>query len=83
MGKTGYEISALSFGASSLGGVFHEIDEGKAIKAVHKSTRRRGLHTTGSALAEFRTPSIQSIHLFLEQADPVVNRDVYYLHFDD
>jgi aryl-alcohol dehydrogenase-like predicted oxidoreductase len=35
LGKTGYEISALSFGASSLGGVFHEIDEGKAIKAVH------------------------------------------------
>jgi len=35
LGRTGYEISALSFGASSLGGVFHEIDEGKAIEAVH------------------------------------------------
>ncbi|MEY4778065.1 MAG: hypothetical protein RIS13_813 [Bacteroidota bacterium] len=35
LGKTGYEISAISFGASSLGGVFHEIDEHKAIEAVH------------------------------------------------
>jgi len=35
LGKTGYEISAISFGASSLGGVFHEINEQKAIEAVH------------------------------------------------
>ncbi len=34
MGNTGLEVSALSFGASSLGGVFHEIDEGRAIEAV-------------------------------------------------
>ena len=29
------KVSQLSFGASSLGGVFHEIDEGKAIEAVY------------------------------------------------
>ena len=27
IGKTGMKVSALSFGASSLGGVFHEINE--------------------------------------------------------
>lgn len=35
IGNTGMEVSALSFGASSLGGVFHDIDEGRAIEAVH------------------------------------------------
>ena len=34
LGKTGLSVSALSFGASSLGGVFHDIDEGRAIEAV-------------------------------------------------
>ena len=34
LGQTGLEVSALSFGASSLGGVFHDIDEGRAIEAV-------------------------------------------------
>ncbi len=34
LGKTGLRVSALSFGASSLGGVFHSIDEGSAIDAV-------------------------------------------------
>ncbi|MBQ6189364.1 MAG: aldo/keto reductase [Bacteroidaceae bacterium] len=34
LGKTGLMVSPLSFGASSLGGVFHDIDEGRAIEAV-------------------------------------------------
>ena len=34
LGKTGLKVSRLSFGASSLGGVFHDIDEGRAIDAV-------------------------------------------------
>ena len=34
LGKTGLQVSALSFGASSLGGVFHTIDEGRAIETV-------------------------------------------------
>lgn len=29
IGKTGMKVSALSFGASSLGGVFHDIKEKK------------------------------------------------------
>ena len=35
LGKTGLEISALSFGASSLGGVFKPVDESVAIRTVH------------------------------------------------
>lgn len=34
IGKTGMYVSNLSFGASSLGGVFHDIDETKCIEAV-------------------------------------------------
>jgi len=34
LGKTGMNVSILSFGASSLGGVFHDIDEKKGIDAV-------------------------------------------------
>lgn len=35
IGKTGMKVSSLSFGASSLGGVFHEINENKALEAVY------------------------------------------------
>ncbi len=34
IGKTGMKVSALSFGASSLGGVFHAVNENRAIDAV-------------------------------------------------
>lgn len=35
IGKTGMKVSSLSFGASSLGGVFHDIKEKDAIEAVY------------------------------------------------
>ncbi len=35
IGLTGMKVSQLSFGASSLGGVFRNIDESKAIEAVY------------------------------------------------
>ncbi len=35
IGHTGMRVSALSFGASSLGGVFHAINEAEAVEAVH------------------------------------------------
>ena len=35
LGKTGLKVSALSFGASSLGGVFKPVDESTAIRTVH------------------------------------------------
>jgi aryl-alcohol dehydrogenase-like predicted oxidoreductase len=35
LGKTGMNVSRLSFGASALGAVFHPVDETEAIAAVH------------------------------------------------
>src|ERR1700722_16099378 len=35
LGRTGMKVSRLSFGASSLAGVFRTVDENEAIKAVH------------------------------------------------
>lgn len=35
IGRTGMKVSQLSFGASSLGGVFRNVDEGAAIEAVY------------------------------------------------
>jgi L-galactose dehydrogenase len=35
LGRTGLKLSALSFGASPLGGAFRPIDEGEGIRAVH------------------------------------------------
>ncbi|MBR2232509.1 MAG: aldo/keto reductase [Prevotella sp.] len=35
IGKTGMRVSNLGFGASSLGGVFHDIREAEGIEAVH------------------------------------------------
>ena len=35
LGKTGLKVSALSFGGSSLGSVFRNIDENEGIRAVH------------------------------------------------
>jgi aryl-alcohol dehydrogenase-like predicted oxidoreductase len=35
LGRTGLSVSRLSFGASSLGGVFRPVDETQAIRAVH------------------------------------------------
>jgi len=34
LGNTGLEVSVLSFGASSLGGVFHPVDPGACVKTV-------------------------------------------------
>ena len=35
LGKTGLDVSVLSFGASSLGSVFRETNEGESIQTVH------------------------------------------------
>jgi L-galactose dehydrogenase len=36
LGGTGLELSVLSFGASSLGGVFHDIDESEGVRTLHE-----------------------------------------------
>ncbi|MGC6423418.1 MAG: aldo/keto reductase [Lentimonas sp.] len=35
LGNTGLDVSILSYGASALGGVFHDIDESVGLQAVH------------------------------------------------
>lgn len=35
LGRTGLMVSKLGFGASSLGGVFREVDEAEAVRTVH------------------------------------------------
>ena len=40
IGKTGMKVSALSFGASSLGGVFHSLKESEGIAAVHTAVEK-------------------------------------------
>jgi len=40
LGKTGLEVSILSFGASSLGSVFHETDDAQSIRTVHEAVDR-------------------------------------------
>lgn len=35
LGSTGEKVSVLSFGASSLGAVFHPVDEAEGVRAVH------------------------------------------------
>ncbi|MDI4645212.1 aldo/keto reductase [Cohnella hashimotonis] len=35
LGKTGLDVSVLSFGASSLGSVFRQTDEGESVRTVH------------------------------------------------
>jgi len=39
LGQTDMQVSALGFGASSLGGVFHEIDEDEGIRTVHRAIK--------------------------------------------
>ena len=37
LGQTGLNVSILSFGASSLGGAFRDIDEQEGVRTVHKA----------------------------------------------
>jgi L-galactose dehydrogenase len=37
LGQTGLKVSPLSFGASSLGSVFHDINEAEGIRTVHEA----------------------------------------------
>ncbi|NDV64876.1 aldo/keto reductase [Bacteroides sp. 224] len=74
IGKTGMKVSNLSFGASSLGGVFHSIKEDEAIKAVF-TTVENGINFIdvspyyGHLKAE----------LVLGKALKEINRSKYYL----
>ena len=74
LGKTGLNVSRLSFGASSLGGVFHPVDESEAIAAVHAALDR-GINYFDVAPAYGATRS----ETVLGKALKGVSRDRYYL----
>ncbi len=74
LGRTGMKVSRLSFGASSLGGVFHPVDEGEAIKAVHVALEC-GINYFDVAPAYAGTVS----ETVLGKALRGVRRDSYYL----
>src|SRR5580698_4856791 len=74
LGKTGMKVSRLSFGASSLGGVFRTVDESEAIKAVHVALEC-GINFFDVAPAYAGTVS----ETMLGRALRGVKRDRYYL----
>jgi len=74
LGKTGMKVSRLSFGASSLGGVFRSVDESEAIKAVHVALEC-GINYFDVAPAYAGTVS----ETVLGKALRGVRRDSYYL----
>jgi L-galactose dehydrogenase len=74
LGKTGMRVSRLSFGASSLGGVFHPVDEAEAIRAVHVALEC-GINYFDVAPAYAGTVS----ETVLGRALRGVKRDRYYL----
>lgn len=74
LGKTGLQVSALSFGASSLSSVFHEVDEKEAIRAVHTALEL-GINTFDVAPAYGGTVS----ETVLGKALKGISRDRYFL----
>jgi L-galactose dehydrogenase len=74
LGRTGMRVSRLSFGASSLGGVFRSVDETEAIKAVHVALEC-GINYFDVAPAYAGTVS----ETVLGKALRGVRRDRYYL----
>src|ERR1700678_1798060 len=74
LGKTGMKVSRLSFGASSLSGVFHSVDEAEAIRAVHVALEC-GINYFDVAPAYGGTVS----ETVLGKALRGVRRDLYYL----
>jgi aryl-alcohol dehydrogenase-like predicted oxidoreductase len=74
LGKTGMNVSRLSFGASSLGGVFRSVDESEAIKAVQVALEC-GINYFDVAPAYAGTLS----ETVLGKALRGVRRDLYYL----
>lgn len=74
LGKTNLNVSRLSFGASSLGGVFGQVDEAEGIRAVHAALDL-GINyfDVSPAYGATRAETV------LGQALKGVARDCYYL----
>lgn len=74
LGKTNLLVSHISFGASSLGGVFREVTESKAIAAVHTAIEL-GINYIDVAPAYGGTKAEKVLGMALSE----VPRDRYYL----
>jgi len=74
LGKTGMRVSKLSFGASSLGGVFRKVDESEAIRTVHVALNL-GINFIGVS-PFFRLTKAETV---LGKALQGIPRDKYYL----
>lgn len=74
LGKTGIAVSALSFGASSLGSEFRAVDEGAGIRTVHRALDL-GINFLDVAPYYGRTKA----ETVLGKALRGVSRDRYYL----
>jgi len=74
LGKTGLNVSRLSFGASALGGVFRDIDEADGIRAVHAALDA-GINYIDVAPAYGGTVA----ETVLGKALKGISRDRYYL----
>jgi len=74
LGKTGLNVSRLSFGASALGGVFGRVDEAEGIRAVHAALDL-GINYFDVSPAYGATRS----EILLGRALKGIARDRYYL----
>jgi len=74
LGKTGLSISKISLGASSLGAVFHDIDEAEAIRTVHTAIEYGINFIDVSPYYGFTTAEI-----LLGKALKTIPRDKYFL----
>ena len=74
LGKTGMQVSNLSFGASSLGGVFHDIREAEGIRAVFTAVEN-GMNfiDVSPYYGYYKAETV------LGKALPEIPRDKYYL----
>ena len=74
IGKTGMKVSDLSFGASSLGGVFHDIRESEGINAVCKAVEN-GMNFIDASpyYGHYKAETV------LGKALQLIPRDHYYL----
>jgi aryl-alcohol dehydrogenase-like predicted oxidoreductase len=74
IGKTGMKVTNLSFGASSLGGVFHSLKEEEGIKAVHMAVEN-GVNfiDVSPYYGFFKAETV------LAKALKEINRKAYYL----
>lgn len=74
LGKTGMKLSKLSFGASSLGSVFHEIKESDGIRAVQTAVDN-GINfiDVSPYYGHYKAETV------LGKALPLIPRDKYYL----